>query len=151
MFLHIFFMIWILFGIQINTFKRVSNIRIDLTMWIEFNSQGSKQLICLTPFSLYFGCIFSPFVYGHPFVALKPFNFLIEDIIYILILASESFIVVSKFFLKLLDIKLRVKLVRRWQLLHNQIRYRFYNNWNQRYQTKKKVSSKKILTNHEGL
>jgi hypothetical protein len=41
--------------------------------------------------------------------------------------------------------------VRRWQLLHNQIRYRFYNNWNQRYQTKEKVSSKKILTNHEGL
>jgi hypothetical protein len=46
-------------------------------------------------------------------VALKPFNFFIEDIIYILILASKSFIVVNKFFLKLLDIILRVKFVRR--------------------------------------
>jgi hypothetical protein len=33
------------FGIQINSLTRIPNIMIDLTLWIEFNSQGSKQLV----------------------------------------------------------------------------------------------------------
>jgi hypothetical protein len=38
----LFFMIWILFGIQINTLKRVPNTWIDITLEIEFNFKNFK-------------------------------------------------------------------------------------------------------------